>query len=164
MRTAHVATPVTVLSVDSCRVTQQPLDFDGSFAQSRSLAGLRIVVVDDDADTRAVLSDALGGAGAEVVVAATSGEAIGLFRMSPPDVLLCDIGLPGIDGYSFMEEIRALSPEEGGRVPAAALTAHARAEDASRALEAGFDKHVPKPIEPAEIVQIVADLAARARP
>jgi CheY-like chemotaxis protein len=157
--TFTVLLPVRAPTTDTAEMETRESTSERPAVQSSSLAGLRIVVVDDDADTRALLSHALGTAGAEVATAATSGEAMGLFRASPPDVLLCDIGLPGVDGYSFMEEIRALSPGDGGRVPAAALTAHARAEDASRALEAGFDKHIAKPIEPAEIVQIIADLA-----
>jgi PAS domain S-box-containing protein len=127
------------------------------------LEGVRILVVDDDGDTRTFLSQVLGAAGAEVVTASTSGEARESFRSAAPDVLVCDIGLPGQDGYSFIQEVRALAPDEGGRLPAAALTAHTRVEDASRALEAGFDRHVGKPVEPVEVVQIVAELAARAR-
>jgi CheY-like chemotaxis protein len=98
-----------------------------------------------------------------VATASNSREAIEAFLSTRPHVLLSDIGLPGKDGYLFIQEIRAFSPGEGGRVPAAALTAHTRAEDALRAIESGFDRHVGKPIEPTEVVQIVTELAARAR-
>jgi CheY-like chemotaxis protein len=81
-----------------------------------------------------------------------------------PDVLLSDIGIPGADGYSLMRRVRDLAPEQGGNIPAAALTAYSRAEDARRALEAGFQRHVSKPVEPDVLVGQVAALAGRQAP
>jgi PAS domain S-box-containing protein len=126
---------------------------------SKALHGVRVLVVDDDGDTRAFLTQVLGAAGGEVITAPTSSEAIELFQSAPPDVLLSDLGMPGKDGYSFIQEIRGLPPAQGGGVRAAALTAHTRPEDVARALDAGFDRHVKKPIEPGEVVRIVAELA-----
>src|SRR5260370_39955243 len=80
------------------------------------------------------------------------------FRALGPDVLLSDMGLAGKDGNAFIREVRARPREKGGRIPAAALTAFTRSQDATRAREAGFDMHVPKPVEPFEIVDVVADL------
>ena len=78
-----------------------------------------------------------------------------------PEVLISDIEMPGEDGYTLIRKIRSLPPERGGKIPAAALTAYARAEDRMRALLAGFQLHVPKPVEPAELAAVVASLASR---
>jgi len=130
---------------------------------SKVLRGVKVLVVDDDVDARDVLVQALTSAGAEVVSAASSHEALNLFHRSPPNVLLCDIGLSGKDGYSIIREIRALPKDKGGNVRAAALTAFTRDQDASRALDAGFDVHIPKPIEPFELIGIVAELGGQRR-
>jgi PAS domain S-box-containing protein len=125
---------------------------------ARVLRGVRILVLDDDADSRELLGQVLGGAGAEVIGAPTFREAIDILEHSTPDVLLSDIALPGKDGYAFIREVRARPRDNGGSIPAAALTAYTRPQDASLAREAGFDVHVAKPVEPFEIVDVVADL------
>ncbi len=84
-----------------------------------------------------------------------------VLRRARPDVVVCDIGMPEQDGYQFIREVRALGPEDGGGTPAAALTAFARAEDRRRALAAGYQTHVAKPVEAAELVAVVAGLAGR---
>ena len=126
-----------------------------------SLAGLRVLVVDDEADTRVLLRAMLERCGSEVMTAASAAEALELFKESRPDVLVSDIGMPGEDGYALIGSVRKLEEGRGGRVPAVALTAYARAEDRVRALRAGFQVHVPKPIEPVELVTVVASLAGR---
>jgi CheY-like chemotaxis protein len=131
---------------------------ESSATQARVLRGIRILVLDDDADSRELLTQILGAAGAEVICAATFRDAIDMLEHSTPDVLLSDIALPGKDGYAFIREVRARPRENGGRIPAAALTAHTRPQDARLAREAGFDVHVAKPVEPFEIVDVVADL------
>ena len=98
---------------------------------------------------------------AEVTVVATAAEAVEAVRRLRPDVLLSDIEMPCEDGYDLISRVRALGPEEGGNTPAAALTAYARVEDRTRALRAGFQQHLPKPVEPAELVAVVANLAGR---
>ena len=95
--------------------------------------------------------------------AASSREALDSFRRSPPNVLLSDIGLSGQDGYSIIREIRALAKDKGGMVRAAALTAYTREQDESHSLDAGFDVHIAKPVEPFELIGIVAELAANRR-
>jgi signal transduction histidine kinase/ActR/RegA family two-component response regulator len=131
------------------------------FKPSQTLKGVRVVAVDDDADARKLLEVVLTHSEAEVTVVATVSEAVEAVRRLHPDVLLSDIEMPGEDGYSLITRVRALSPEEGGNTPAAALTAYARVEDRTRALRAGFQQHLPKPVEPAELVAVVANLAGR---
>jgi PAS domain S-box-containing protein len=122
------------------------------------LRGRRVLIVDDDADTRVVVATALEQCGAEVRMASSAREAMAMFEQEVPDVLVSDIGMPGASGYDLMRQVRGLSPEKGGEVPAAALTAYARAEDRRRALAAGFMSHVPKPVDPAELCAVVAAL------
>ena len=125
------------------------------------LDGVRILVVDDEADGRELLAIVLEQLGAEVRAVGTADAAMAVFREWRPAVLISDIGMPGEDGYSLIQRVRALPPEEGGNVAAAALTAYARAEDRTRALLAGFQQHLPKPVEPKELAAVVANLAGR---
>lgn len=122
---------------------------------------LRVMVVDDEADTRDLLRAILESCGSEVVTAASAAEALEMLERWKPDVLISDIGMPGEDGYSLIGKVRALEAQHGGLVPAIALTAYARVEDRVRALTAGFHVHVPKPIEPVELIAVVASLAKR---
>ncbi len=126
------------------------------------LDGVRVLVVDDQPDTRELLKAMLEGCGASVTVAASTEEALGLLAQNVPDVLVSDIAMPGEDGYELIRRVRALPRERGGRVPAAALTAYARTEDRLRAIKSGFQIHVPKPVELNELAAIVASLARRA--
>jgi PAS domain S-box-containing protein len=126
------------------------------------LSGLRVLVVEDDADSRELLIAVLRQCGAEVLAVPRSAEALGALDTWRPDVLISDIEMPDEDGYTFIRKVRARAAERGGQIPAAALTAYARSEDRMRALAAGFQIHVPKPVEPAELVTVVASLAGRA--
>ncbi|HKP86900.1 MAG TPA: response regulator, partial [Blastocatellia bacterium] len=105
----------------------------------------------------------LGQYGAEVKTCASSVEAFESLKLWKPDVLISDIEMPGEDGYQLLKKIRSLSPDDGGRVPAVALTAYARAEDRRRALSAGYERHVTKPAEASELASIIAGLAASNR-
>ncbi|HET9595724.1 MAG TPA: ATP-binding protein [Anaeromyxobacteraceae bacterium] len=127
-----------------------------------SLLALRVLIVDDDRDTLEVVKQLLEQSGADVTAAASAEEALDVLRRAPPDVLLSDIGMPGQDGYELIRRVRQLAPEQGGRVPAAALTAFAHGEHRQQALSAGFQLYLPKPIEPAELTAAVARLAGRA--
>lgn len=133
------------------------------FVCSPRLDGLRILIVDDDADMRDLLTYTLEVCGAEVRVAASADEAISLLTTSstPMHILISDIGMPEEDGYALLRRIRALEPERGGRIPAIALTAYARTQDRTAALLAGFQSHVAKPVEPAELIAVLANLAGR---
>ena len=104
---------------------------------------------------------ALEAAGAEVRECRTAGEAWDAIALWRPDILISDLGMPGDDGYALIAKVRALPAERGGRIPAAALTAYVRAEDRVRVLRSGFQLHVPKPLEPNELVAVVANLAGR---
>ena len=125
------------------------------------LDGLRVLLVDDDTAGREATATSLQAMGARVTVAGSAAEALEALRRERPDVLLSDIEMPGEDGHTLIRKVRALAPEEGGDVPAAALTAYARGEDRQKALQAGFQVHVAKPVQPEELAALVADLAAR---
>ena len=121
------------------------------------LRGLRVLIVDDATDTRELVMRFLVECGATAAVASSAGEAEPLLETFRPDVIVSDIGMPERDGYDFMRAVRS----GGHKVPAVALTAFARAEDRIRSIEAGFQTHLPKPVEPAELVAVVASLAGR---
>jgi PAS domain S-box-containing protein len=125
----------------------------------RQLDGLRILVVEDDADTRELLEVILARCGATVRAVASSYAALNEITHFIPDVLISDIGMPGESGYDLIKKIRSLEPEQGGRVPAVALTAYAGAADRRRALLAGFQTHLAKPVEPDELLAVVASLS-----
>jgi signal transduction histidine kinase/ActR/RegA family two-component response regulator len=129
---------------------------------SPELSGLRILVVDDEDDARTLARRILEERGAHVITVSSAAEAIAsVGENNPPSVLVSDIGMPEQDGYDLIKQMRAL-PGAAGRVPAVALTALARAEDRKRALSAGYQQHVSKPVDPAELVSVIASLAKRA--
>ncbi len=136
---------------------------DESPVAARPLEGVRVLVVEDEADGRELLRTMLQQLGAVVTTAACATEALDALRRSAPDVLLSDIEMPGMDGYRLMERVRALPPADGGGVPSAALTAYARAEDRTAALEAGFQLHLAKPVQPDELAAVVSSLFHRGR-
>jgi CheY-like chemotaxis protein len=123
--------------------------------------GLRVLVVDDEPDTRELLKTMLASCGAEVTMASSAKLALEEMEGSQFDVIVSDIGMPEMDGYELMQRIRGLPVERGGKTPAVALTAYARAEDRLRALRAGYKMHVSKPIERAELIVVVASIVDR---
>ena len=135
--------------------------YDMRFENLFSLDGLRILAVDDQPDTLEMVKAVLMQCGAEVQTATSAGEALEVLRAWRPNLLVSDIGMPGEDGFDLIGKIRALKPEEGGTIPAVALTAYARVEDRVKTLAAGYQMHVPKPVEPAELATIIASLAGR---
>jgi signal transduction histidine kinase len=124
------------------------------------LDGVRLLLVDDDEDSRELVACMLSERGATVVSASSAHEALGRLDDSPPDVVLSDISMPVVDGYALIRRVRARPAERGGATPAIALTAYARAADGERALAAGFQAHVAKPVDPERLAAVVADLAA----
>jgi hypothetical protein len=126
-----------------------------------NLDGLRVLVVDDEADARELMRMVLRGAGAEVMAAASADEALEQLERWSPDILVSDIGLPGDDGYVLIQKQREREAGHGPSIPALAVTAYARAEDRTRALAAGFQLHVPKPLEPADFVAAIASLVRK---
>ena len=126
-----------------------------------NLHGLRVLVVDDEADARELMRTVLRSAGAEVMAAANADEAFEQVEQWHPDLLVSDIGLPGDDGYALIQKLRAQETERVRSIPALAVTAYARAEDRTRALSAGFQMHVAKPLEPADFVAAIASLVRK---
>ena len=124
-----------------------------------SFDGLRILVVEDEPDTRDFLKRLLEGRGAAVLMASSVEQALRLFRSGSPDLLISDIGLPELDGYDLMRMVRAEPATSAHTMPAIAVTAYARPEDRMRALRAGYQTHISKPVEPAELLAAVASLA-----
>ncbi|MFQ4143771.1 PAS domain S-box protein [Chlorogloeopsis sp. ULAP02] len=145
--------------------TQESIVNSPSFSLTPSLtpclSGVRVLVVDDEADTRDFLTTVLQESQAEVQAVASVQEALAAIERYKPDVLVSDIGMPQEDGYSLIRHLRSQPPEKGGKIPAAALTAYARAEDRRQAIQAGFQLHMPKPVDPSELVTVVASLVER---
>jgi signal transduction histidine kinase/ActR/RegA family two-component response regulator len=127
------------------------------------LDGLKVLVVDDEVDARDLLRAGIGQCGAEVRTVASTQDALEAIENEMPDLLISDIGMPGEDGYELIRKIRALPADRGGKIPAIALTAYARTEDRLHALRAGYQMHVPKPVELAELVAVAASLVRRSR-
>ena len=125
------------------------------------LDGLKVLVVDDEVDTRELLKVGLAQCGAEVVTAGSVPEALATLEEMRPDLLISDIGMPGADGYELIRMVRELPARRGGKIPAIALTAYARTEDRLRALRAGYQMHISKPVELAELVAVMASLIGR---
>jgi signal transduction histidine kinase/ActR/RegA family two-component response regulator len=128
-----------------------------------SLERVRLLCVDDEVDTLELFTQILADTGAEIVTATSVAEAMAQFAQRRPDVLVCDIEMPGEDGYSLVRRVRGLAAEDGGGVPAVAVTAYGRAEDRARLLAAGYDGYIAKPVEPGELVAVVVALAQRSR-
>ncbi|HEY9420205.1 MAG TPA: ATP-binding protein [Thermoanaerobaculia bacterium] len=122
------------------------------------LRGIRVLVVDDEPDARETLQQILEHCNAEVLTVASAREALEALQRWRPDILVSDIGMPGEDGYELIRKVRELPADRGGRTPAAALTAFARGEDRRRALLAGFQMHIAKPVEVKELAAVVANL------
>jgi PAS domain S-box-containing protein len=128
-------------------------------SQAPTLHALRVLVVDDEPDAREVVAAVLGQYGADVVVARSTEEGLALLSRVRPHVLVSDISMPGEDGYSLLRTVRGLPESEGGRTPAIALTAATSTDDRLRALRAGFQFHIPKPVQPVDLVEAIATLA-----
>ena len=125
------------------------------------LMGVRLLVVDDDPGARELISGMLEGFGAQVATAESGQAALSLLFAQRPDVLIADLGMPGMDGYTLIEQVRGLEPDFGGLTPAVAVTAYASPQDRLRALQAGYQNHVAKPVEAEELAIVIASLAGR---
>ncbi len=125
---------------------------------STPLAGLKVLVVDDEADTRNFLSFMFEDYGAVATAVASVDEALAVLEQAKPDILISDIGMSEQDGYTLIRKLRSLEPEKGGHIPAIALTAYTRDEDRLQALAAGFQQHLPKPIDPTKLIGVVVNI------
>ncbi len=153
---AHAGTDADerVLSMPGAPAAPLPLE-------NSRLTGLRVLAVDDDADSLALVREILEAGGAAVTTAASATEALAAISRQPPDVLLTDIGMPHADGFALIAEVRRSPAADVRSMPAAALTAYARAQDRTRALESGFEMHLAKPVDPVELLAAVRALASR---
>jgi PAS domain S-box-containing protein len=147
--------PVAGAVHPTARTLLPPADF------AERLDGISVWVVDDEQDTRELLRVGMENCGAQVTVAASAGEALRVIEAALPHVLISDIGMPDEDGYDLIRRLRALTPKQGGVIPAIALTAYARVEDRLKALRSGYQMHVPKPVELAELITVVDSLVKR---
>ena len=150
-----------ILPLPAEQSTHQLATNGESPAESCNLKGLHIQLVDDDALGRAMIATLLRSRGATVTESGTAADALRMIDATPPDVLISDIGMPGQDGCSLIREVRRLEAAREHVTPAVALTAYANPQDRRLALAAGFNTHVPKPVEPAEFVEVIAHLAGR---
>jgi CheY-like chemotaxis protein/nitrogen-specific signal transduction histidine kinase len=129
--------------------------------QELDLTGVRILTVDDEPDARELLTILLTQYGAEVLTVTSAAEVLEALESFQPDALVSDIGMPEVDGYTLIKQIRALPPEKGGQIPAIALTAYAREEDHQRAISTGYQQRVTKPLEPDQLVQALMTLVRK---
>ncbi|MGB3669524.1 MAG: ATP-binding protein [Phormidesmis sp.] len=130
---------------------ESPLD------SSARLSGFKVLVVDDEPDSLEITAFALQQAGAVVTTASSGSAALAAIHQAPPDILISDIGMPGMDGYMLIKQVRALPAEQGGRTVALALTAYADELDLRQAIAAGFQRHLTKPIDPDELVKAIEE-------
>lgn len=144
--------------VEPHRRSAPPPEDDASLP---SLHGITVLLVDDDADARELVGHILRTSGADVVIAQSVDEALSALHRTSPSLIVSDIGMPGEDGYEFIRKVRSQPPERGGRVPAVALTALARSEDRQRAMRAGYQLHISKPVDASELLTICASLTQR---
>ncbi len=140
------------------------MDEQTSLQCSPVLDGLRILVVDDELDTRELIATTLKQCGADVRDCETAAEALETLKAWEADVLISDIGMPKEDGFSLINKVRQLGHQQRGHIPAVALTAYASPEDRIRILAAGFQRHLAKPVEPEELIAVIASVANRRNP
>jgi len=159
--TFTVRLPVAAIWVDTGKETARTEKGRiAAFARRRSLAGLRILTVDDDDNTRDMLQEALAQAGAEVLAAASARDALEKLQRFRPDVLVSDIGMPNEDGCDLLHQVRVLPRERGGATPAIALTGYARDEDRAATRDAGYQAVTTKPVNLDELLSTILDVAA----
>lgn len=157
LTTSKVIAPDLAPSIPISDSSETTLPSSLASADSK-LKDLRILVVEDDVDTRDLLAAVLLQHGAEVIAVNSSASALPEVERVKPDLIISDIGMSGENGYQFMRKVRSLDPEAGGRIPAIALTAYAGSRDRRRALLAGFQMHLPKPVEPEDLLAMVLSL------
>lgn len=159
-----VALPLAPIRDEEVREHPTTDRFPTIDCEEMHLGGVKVLVVDDEPDARELVRRVLVHCKAEVEVAADAEEAIELLQRYRPHVIISDIGMPRKDGYQFIQEVRQLPEAKGGRTPAIALTAFARSEDRTRAMLAGYQVHLAKPIEPQELLATVGSLAGQLGP
>jgi CheY-like chemotaxis protein len=158
-----VSLPLTIMHADEAPEAREHPTMSGATENEPdcppALQGVRVLVVDDEVDALQIVKRVLEICGCIVLTAGSAEEAFQLVQRESPQVLISDIGMPGQDGFELLKRVRALSPEKGGRIPAIALTAFARTDDRRKAMMAGFQLHMAKPVESAELIAAVANVA-----
>ncbi|GET40399.1 PAS/PAC sensor hybrid histidine kinase [Microseira wollei NIES-4236] len=154
--TFSVRLPYRVMK-NAAATTEEPTNLP-TVATTHPLQGVQVLAVDDDGDMREYIAFVLKESGAEVTLAASADEALKLLPQIKPHLLVSDIGMAKVDGYMLMGQIRSLAPEAGGMVKAIALTAYAGEYDQKRAHEAGFQMHLPKPVEPEQLIDAIRQI------
>ncbi|MEH1804859.1 PAS domain S-box protein [Nostoc sp.] len=149
--TFTVMLPLIQVDINSQQITSLPDDLP-------DFNGLKVLLVDDERDTRELIAFILEQSGAVVIQSGSAMEALRIMPQFQPNLLLSDIGMPEVDGYMLIRQIRAMSPELGGKIPAIALTAYAGEVDYQQAIAAGFGQHITKPVEPAKLLRAIANL------
>ncbi len=155
-----VKLPFTLNGADAGSVRRNS-EMDDEFECAARLDDLRLLVIDDDADTRELVTFILEQCGAIVTAVTSAHDALDILAHSKIDILISDVGLPDSDGYELIRKVRLLDNENGRNIPAVALTAYAAAEDHRRALAAGFQFHIPKPVEPGKLIAVLSHLGGR---
>ncbi len=158
-----VALPLKAVHIEDVESGLTPAPIPAKVEPMPDLSGFHVLVIDDELDARLLIQHVLSKRGATVATAASAGEGLAALKRIRPDMVLSDIGMPGEDGYEFLAQLRRLPEAEGGNTPAVALTAFARSEDRRRALLAGFQMHLPKPVEPAELLAVASNLCTASR-
>jgi len=168
--TFRVVLPVMATAVDPTAPTETRehparsiTEPDVEAISAIDLAGTKVLVVDDEPDARLLIQRLLEDRHASVLTASSAAEALQMLQRESADVIVSDIGMPGEDGFSLIRRIRAIK-DRNAATPAVALTAYARVEDRVKAIQAGFQMHLSKPVEPMELVTMVASLACRQKP
>ena len=161
--TFTVELPIKFVPEQIHLIEPQSSVLDSKAPTDLSMEGLRVLIVEDEADTREMLMMMFTQNHALAKSVRSASEALELMEKWVPDILLSDIGMPDMDGYELIRKVRALGPEEGGQVPAVAITAYAKPEDQDRAIQEGFSVHLPKPIEPVQLASIVQNLTEKIR-
>jgi len=159
--TFTVRLPVAAILPSALDQPAQRANDDERPSESRDLTGLRIHLVDDDSLGRGMIATLLRSNGATVAESGSAAEAIKIIDSTPPDVLISYIGMPRENGYRLIREVRRLDAARGRQTPAVALTAYTSPQDRRLVLAAGFNTHVPKPVEPGEFLEVIAHLAGR---
>lgn len=159
-----VLLPILAVGAERSSAGPAPAPQIGEVFPAHSLSGLHVMVVDDEASVRELLALTLSKCGASVTMAASVEDALALLPNLSPDVVISDIAMPGVDGYEFIRQLRELVRPRASALPVIALTAYASAQDRARALAAGFDRHLTKPVDPAELVRTIALTHAAAQP
>ena len=134
------------------------------FEMENSLKGVRVLMVEDDEDSREMLREMFRHYEMEIVAVDSAAEALKSIEKFQPEILISDVGLPGEDGYDLIRKVRQLAPEQGGQVPAVALTGYASLQDRDRALDFGFQEHLPKPVDLEKLIELIKKLIARKNP